>query len=540
MDFKYISRFDVKANLRKNDFAKGSFTSKATMGLDDLKTLLPGEEEIKNNPDLLYTCFNAAVANLINLNGDGITTEGAKKLVASCKMKPMNVEHSRGDIIGVITNYGFSSFGENKILTPEELSNDPFNISMAAIVWKLSNREFSDFIESSQDENGFFYKEVSTSWEVGFNSYKLAIGSKDLRKAKLIEDESEIEMLSKHLISMGGTGFTKDGEEVYRVIGDDCRFLGCAFTTNPAAAVKGVLSVDYKSVGSEVVIKIEEEEEEDEEEEDEEEDDEMEDEEDTKKVEDDTEDEEEDDKSEDKAKCKKPAKAEKHAKDQEEDDDLKGAIGHTGPVGESGRQGTIISKNDKQISSNKKTRVIKYMKYKNIDELVDHLHEAAASDVREFIVSQVKDANDSFVAIQSEKEVKDKELADALANLKSFEDESKELKQQLNDLKASLKQQEDQTNFNERMESLKEEFEIDQAAAKAISKRILGLSEESFAEWLEDFKPLLKPKSSSSEDSLESKASVNPVIPNSQADSKEKKSTEWKNTLSKIEVKINK
>ena len=36
------------------------------------------------------------------------------------------------------------------------------------------------------------------------------------------------------------------GEEVYRVIGDDCRFLGCAFTTNPAAAVQGVLSVDYR------------------------------------------------------------------------------------------------------------------------------------------------------------------------------------------------------------------------------------------------------------------------------------------------------
>lgn len=539
MEFKYISRFEVKANFSKNDFVKGSFVSKANMGLDELKSLLPEEDEIKNNPDLLYTCFNAAVVNLINLNGDGITTEGAKQLVASCKMKPMNIEHERENIVGVITNYGFSSFGDNKILTPQELSDDPFNISLAAIVWKLSNREFSSFIESSQDENGCFYKEVSTSWEVGFNSYKLAIGSKDLRKAKIVDTEEEIESYSKHLVSMGGTGFTPEGEEVYRVIDGECRFLGCAFTTNPAAAVKGVVSVDYKSLSSQdsksAKIEIEIEEEGEEEEDEEEEDDKK------KVIKEGEDDEGEEMDDEEEAKCKDKAKAEKHSKDKKDLDDSRGSAGPVGPPGVAGIEvipPTIINKNDKQISSKKKNRVIKYMKYKNIDELVDHLHEAAASDVREFIVSQVKDANDSFVSIKSEKEANDKELANALANLKSFEDQSETLKQEISQLKATLKLQEDQTKFSERMDSLKEEFDIDQAAAKAISKRIVGLSDESFAEWLEDFKPLLKPKTSSQEQDLETKASVNSPIPNSQ-DSKEKKSTEWTNTLSRVKVEIN-
>ena len=244
MEFKYISRFEVKADFKRNFLKDGSLVSNANMELEDLKSLLPDSEEIKNNPDLLYTCFNAAVINLINLNGDGITTEGAKILVESTKFKPMNIEHSREDIIGVITNYGFSSFGENKTLTEQELTNDPFNLSLAAIVWKISNKAFYKFILDSQDEDSEVFKTVSTSWEVGFNSYKLAVGSKDLRKAKIIDDEETVETYSRYLSSMGGKGFLPTGEEVYRIIGDDCRFLGCAFTTNPAAAVQGVFSVD--------------------------------------------------------------------------------------------------------------------------------------------------------------------------------------------------------------------------------------------------------------------------------------------------------
>jgi len=246
MEFKYISRFEVKADFKRNFLKNGSFVSSASMELEDLKSLLPDSEEIKNNPDLLYTCFNAAVINLINLNGDGITTEGAKILVESTKFKPMNIEHSREDIVGVITNYGFSSFGENKTLTEQELTNDPFNLSLAAIVWKISNKTFYKFLLDSQDEDSESYKAISTSWEVGFNTYKLAVGSKDLRKAKIIDDEAIVEEYSKYLSSMGGSGFLPTGEEIYRVIGDDCRFLGCAFTTNPAAAVKGVLSMDYQ------------------------------------------------------------------------------------------------------------------------------------------------------------------------------------------------------------------------------------------------------------------------------------------------------
>lgn len=484
MEFKYISRFEVKADFKRNFLKNGGFISNATscMELEDLKSLLPNSEEIKNNPDLLYTCFNAAVINLINLNGDGITTEGAKILVESTKFKPMNIEHSREDIVGVITNYGFSTFGENKTLTEQELTNDPFNLSLAAIVWKISNKTFYKFLLDSQDEDSESYKAISTSWEVGFNTYKLAVGSKDLRKAKIIDDEATVEEYSKYLLSMGGTGFLPTGEEVYRIIGDDCRFLGCAFTTNPAAAVKGVLSMDYQDFQE-----IEEE------------------------MPEETEDPEEDLQHE----------MEEFVKEEMDTEESEGAIPD------------IISN---KISLNKKNRVIVHMKYTNLDELIDHLHEAAASDVRDFVVSQVEKSNDQFVALKNEKAEKEQALENALANIKNFEDESQQLRDEVSELRASLKAQEDQAKFSERIESLKEQFDIDSAASKSIAKRIFGLSDEDFSEWLEDMKPLLKSKSTATVLEVQGSA-INVAVPNSQAE-KESKLENWTQFLSSIKTKI--
>ena len=491
MEFKYISRFEVKADFKRNFLKNGSFVSNASMELEDLKSLLPDSEEIKNNPDLLYTCFNAAVINLINLNGDGITTEGAKILVESTKFKPMNIEHSREDIIGVITNYGFSSFGDNKTLTEQELTDDPFNLSLAAIVWKISNKTFYKFILDSQDEDSEFFKTVSTSWEVGFNSYKLAVGSKDLRKAKIIDDEATVEEYSKYLSSMGGTGFLPTGEEVYRVIGDDCRFLGCAFTTNPAAAVQGVLSVDYRDF-EEIEEELEEE----------------------------TEEPEED--------------LEHEMKEFEEGETEANTEPEVAELTET--EASIFTKNQDKISLNKKNRVIVHMKYNNLDELIDHLHEAAASDVRDFVVSQVEKSNDQFVALKNEKAEKEQALENALANIKNFEDESQQLRDEVSELRASLKAQEDQAKFSERIESLKEQFDIDSAASKSIAKRIFGLSDEDFSEWLEDMKPLLKSKSAATVLEVQGSA-INVAVPNSQAE-KESKLENWTQFLSSIKTKI--
>lgn len=276
MDFKYTSKFSVKASFTKENFAFGNFTSKAKISqetLKELKALLPDKTEIDDNPDLIYTSFNAAVVNLINLNGDGMLTDTALSISKYFKNKPMNIEHNRSEVVGYITNFGFSTFGENKIITPEDLKDtkDPFNIALAAVVWKMVNPYFAEHLESYAKpgkEDPFMYRDISASWEIGFNEYVLAVGSKNLNKAKIITDKDSINKMSEYLISSGGTGFTPQGEEIYRVITGEARPIGCAFTMNPAAAVQGItIASDPLKVKVEMELEIGESQEESEDEE---------------------------------------------------------------------------------------------------------------------------------------------------------------------------------------------------------------------------------------------------------------------------------
>ena len=199
-------------------------------------------------------------------------------------------------------------------------------------------------------------------------------------------------------------------------------------------------------------------------------------------------------------------------------------------------EASIFIENQDKISLNKKNRVIVHMKYTNLDELIDHLHEAAASDVRDFVVSQVEKSNDQFVALKNEKAEKEQALENALANIKNFEDESQQLRNEVSEMRASLKAQEDQAKFSERIESLKEQFDIDSAASKSVAKRIFGLSDEDFNEWLEDMKPLLKSKSTAAVLEVQGSA-INVAVPNSQAE-KESKLENWTQFLSSIKTKI--
>jgi hypothetical protein len=262
MEFKYTSKFSIKASFTKKDFLFGSLASKQNISqevLKDLKQLLPDKQEIKENPDLIYTCFNAAVANLINLNGDGILTDTALSIARYFKNKPMNIEHNRGEVVGYITNFGFSTFGENKIITPDELkeSKDPFNIALAAVVWKVVNPYFAEYLNSYASGDPYIYKDVSTSWEIGFNDYIIAVGSKNLNKAKFVTDKEAIARMDEYLTCNGGTGFTKNGEEIYRVIVGEARPLGCAFTSNPAAAVQGIALASDSPTKVKVEVELE-------------------------------------------------------------------------------------------------------------------------------------------------------------------------------------------------------------------------------------------------------------------------------------------
>jgi len=249
-DFKYTRRFESKARFDLGTWREASASKSiiAKASLEDLRSLLPANEVIEDDNDLLYTAFNAAVVNLINANDHGIGTETALAVSKYFVKRHLNLEHDRNSVVGHIITQGFSSFGDNKILQAEEISgNDPFNICLGGIVYRYVRDYVAQFIEEAADEKSPWYQEVASSWEIGFNDFDIVLGSKRVKDAEIISNPEQVKEFTPLLASEGGEGFTKDGVPVYMLIkGDDARPVGCAFTTTPAAAVKGVLVASSK------------------------------------------------------------------------------------------------------------------------------------------------------------------------------------------------------------------------------------------------------------------------------------------------------
>ena len=238
LPYKYITNFEESIAVQQND--SDQLISSAS--LDSLKELAPDSIDFEKNIDLVGVAFNAAVANRFNKNGDGIDTATALAIKDYFIHKPANIEHQKQKVVGHIVGASLSSYGDNQVIEAEEASNtnSPFNIALSAVIYKTVNPEFAELIEKSTNKDSEFYQAVSASWEIGFNDYAIAVGSKNLEEARIIPDEQK-EEYSKFLKAYGGNGRTDSGEEVYRLILGDIYPIGIGFTSNPAADVKGVV-----------------------------------------------------------------------------------------------------------------------------------------------------------------------------------------------------------------------------------------------------------------------------------------------------------
>ena len=245
--YKYITQFSTGQIKVCPIFTEEKITRAS---LDNLSSLIPSEEvNLNENIDLLGVAFNAAVVNRFNKNDDGIDTETALRIAKLFKHKPTNIEHKKEKVVGHILTAGFSRYGDSKILSLEELNNysEAFNISLGAVVYKFVNKEFASALQaSSEDSSSEYYGKISTSWELGFNDYKIAIGSNNLQEAEIVSDPRQINELKSKLKSYGGSGELEDGTKIYRLVVGDVYPLGIGFTTNPAADVNGVITNDFE------------------------------------------------------------------------------------------------------------------------------------------------------------------------------------------------------------------------------------------------------------------------------------------------------
>ena len=239
MKFKYKTNFSNNLKIDQLISVANSFHSQASK--NNLNELIPKNIDFDQNIDILGVAFNAAVVNTINKNDDGIDTVTAKKIRKYFLNKPTNIEHNKKKVVGHIVSTGFSDFESGNLLDDiDDKFSGKFNIALGAVVYSHSFPEFSKLVLKSNDEEDELYESVSASWELGFNEYNIALGSKDLNEAEIITDEKQIEELSEYLRSFDGEGELKDGTPIYRVVAGEVYPLGIGFTGNPAADVKGV------------------------------------------------------------------------------------------------------------------------------------------------------------------------------------------------------------------------------------------------------------------------------------------------------------
>ena len=240
-EFKYTTIFSSTVKPLVSE-EKDEYLAMAS--LVEVGDFIPNVDTSKNI-DLLPIAFNACVANRVNKNGDVVDTPTALAIAEHFINKPINIEHNRERVVGVILNAGFSEFGTDKVVKAEEIKNlkGPFNITLGGVVWKVVSSRLADIIEEASDPTSESYLKVSASWELGFSDYNVIVlkeGEKNISEAEVIADVDKVEEMKGILKAFGGSGKLEDGRNIYRQVINNVLPLGIGLTENPAADVQGI------------------------------------------------------------------------------------------------------------------------------------------------------------------------------------------------------------------------------------------------------------------------------------------------------------
>lgn len=425
-DFKYTTTF---SSLVRPLISEEKDKYLALASLEKVGDFVPDVDTDKNI-DLLPIAFNAFVANRVNMNGDVISGETAMNISQSFINKPINIEHSRDKVIGVILTAGYSEFGTDRPLTEDQVKElkGPFNVTLGGVIWKVVNGDIADLIEEASDPTSKEYLSISASWELGFSEYNLAIiagSNKNLENAEIISDNKEVQELEQHLKANGGEGALDDGRAVYRFVVGDVVPLGIGLTESPAAEVEGVAT--KKSV---VIVEIED-----------------------------------------------------NDNSVKQDEELK------------------EQKNSSQVDeiNVKKNKLMKIEKLSDISE--ESLKTLSASAISDFIEEEIQKASDDYTAKLVEK---DEALSEVQEQNKSLESGHEKMSVELDSVKSDLEKLEQERQerealeqFNNRMSTMDEDYELDDEDRKVIASDVKELDEKAFTAYCEKMSVLLRDKNKS-------------------------------------------
>lgn len=419
----------------------------AMASINDIKSFFPNVD-LDKNYDLLAIAFNACIVNRVNKNEDVLNTETAVAIANLFINKPINVEHNRKKISGVILSYTFTKFGSNEILKSEDLKDykEPFNITLGGVIWRAAYPDLVELLEENTDPSSQNFESVYASWELGFEDYELVIlppEEKNTIKATIISDAAEIEKFSKFLKANGGTGKNDDGDRVYRQVKNDVLPLGIGLTGNPAADVTPVLvNLDNEiEAAKDVIIQ------------------------------------------------------DNSNKSKDTNLSIENIIKDT-PVKENEKSKELISQvSESNVKKNSIDNIEKNMKITKIEQINDEsLKQISASDLNSFISTELQKASEKF-------EDERKSVEKAKTDYNTLTAEHNKIKEELENVKKTLKASEEekalkdkQELFSARMEALDKVYDLSEEDRKIVASQIKDLDEKAYAEYEKNAQVLLKEK----------------------------------------------
>ena len=450
-DYKYKTIFSSEIKPLVSE-EKDKYLAMAS--LVDIGDFIPSIDT-DDNMDLLPIAFNACVVNRVNKNGDVINTATALDICKNFINKPINVEHNRNNVVGVILVAGFSEFGTDKALTEDQVKemSAPFNITLGGVIWRVINRDLSEVIEESSDPTSEKYMNISASWELGFSDFNLVTlprGEKNTENGEIIADEKTIEEMQKYLKSHGGEGCVDDATCVYRQVIGNVFALGIGLTESPAADVEGIA---------------------------------------TEKT------------TEDRGKAHKTV--EKDVATEVDAPTLEELV--TKSEKEINKNKDLFVKDESEtnnISQIKELPVIpkeNTMKIKSVKDLTDEsIKDLSASVISDFIEEELKTASEKYA---EEKAALEKTIEETKQGHESLVTEHESVKDNLEKVKADLDilqrekiQKEAEEKFNERMSSLDDDFELTNEDREVIAADIKEMEEEEYGAYSGKLQVLLKNK----------------------------------------------
>ncbi len=241
--YPYRSTFTAIAKI-VNPSEKDRFVAAASLA--PLKAVLPADINPADKPDLLYISCDGAVGGMVNKNGDGVDAATAVAIHRSAQHKYISVDHDRDKIAGVVLFPALTKLGTHDLMADDvaAASNEPFNMSFAGVIWKSIQPQLSKYLVKVGD--ALDSDALSMSWEIAFEDYAVAVGSRNLFDAKLIKrNEPNFAAYDAMLRANKGEGKDPAGQNVSRVITGNALILGYSIVPNPAAEVKGILPLTF-------------------------------------------------------------------------------------------------------------------------------------------------------------------------------------------------------------------------------------------------------------------------------------------------------